>query len=281
MGGVTRRVAGWAAWIVGAMVLGAVALALLFRVVRPPVTSLMVIRTAEALAHGRPMLPQRSWVPLDAVSPALLRAVIAAEDARFFRHRGVDAAALRRARAYNRRHDGRRLHGGSTITMQCARSVFLWPGRTYVRKALEVGLAALLEVVWGKRRILEVYVNVVEWGDGVFGVEAASRRYFGVPAARLTAGQAALLVAVLPNPRRWSPAAPTAYIRRRAAAIEARAARVRLEASARRPSHGGGARPAGAAACRTAPHYTVGLTLWFRRNTFVGSSVFFSATSRS
>jgi len=195
-----------------------------YRFVDPPLTLLMVIRAAETRSVGW----ARRWVPLHAVSPALLRAVVAAEDDRFFAHHGVDWTALERAREYNERWQGRRLRGAGTITMQCARTVLLWPGRSYVRKALEVYLAYLLELAWGKQRILEVYVNTVEWGDGVYGVEAAARRYFGVPAARLDAWQSALLAAVLPNPRRWSPAAPTPYLRARAAIIAARAERVRL-----------------------------------------------------
>jgi monofunctional biosynthetic peptidoglycan transglycosylase len=194
------------------------------RFIEPPVTSLMMIRAVET----RSPLWERQQVPLRAVSPALLRAVIAAEDERFLAHHGVDWGALERAREYNERWNGRRLRGAGTITMQCARTVFLWPGRSYVRKGLEIGLAYVLELAWGKRRILEVYVNSVEWGDRVYGIEAAARRYFGVPAARLDAQQSAFLAAVLPNPRRWSPAAPTPYIQARAAIIEARAARVGL-----------------------------------------------------
>jgi monofunctional biosynthetic peptidoglycan transglycosylase len=112
--------------------------------------------------------------------------------------------------------------------MQCARNVFLWQGRNYIRKGLEVYFTYLMEFFWSKKRILEVYVNVIEWGDGVYGVEAASKKYFGVPASQLTARQAALLAAVLPNPRRWSPAEPTSYINGRAATIQRRASGVSL-----------------------------------------------------
>jgi monofunctional glycosyltransferase len=224
-----RRLLGWATRAVLVGVAASIVLVLALRVFAPPITSLMVFRAGEAVAGGRRVPTAWEWTPLEAVSPALLRAVIASEDARFFVHAGVDGEALRDARVYNERHRGRRLRGGSTITMQCARSVFLWPGRTYVRKALEVYFATLIEVLWGKRRILEVYVNVVEWGDGVYGVQAAARRYFKVPARALTAEQGALLAAVLPNPRRWNPAAPTRYVSGRAATIRARAADVRLD----------------------------------------------------
>lgn len=200
-----------------------------YRWVDPPLTPLMVLRTVEARAAGRPARLTRQWIDVDGVSPALLRSVVVAEDARFLDHHGVDLDAVRRAIDYNARYKGRRLRGAGTITMQCARNVFLWPGRSWVRKALEVWFAQLLELMWGKRRILEVYLNVAEWGDGVYGVEAAARTYFGVPASSLDARQSALLAAVLPDPRRWSPAAPTAYVSGRANLIAGRAARARLD----------------------------------------------------
>ena len=120
------------------------------------------------------------------------------------------------------------MRGASTITMQCARNVFLWQGRTYVRKALEIWFTGLMELFWSKRRILEVYLNVIEWGPGVYGVQAASEHYFDVPASRLDARQAALLAAVLPSPLERNPAQPTPAVDRRAMMIARRAARVRL-----------------------------------------------------
>jgi monofunctional biosynthetic peptidoglycan transglycosylase len=207
--------------LLAAGTLGAV---LLYRVVDPPLTPLMALRWVEAARAGRPRRVAHDPVPLRAVSPALVRAVIAAEDARFFGHGGVDWIEVERAREERRP----RARGASTITMQCARTVFLWPGRSYVRKVLEVGVALLLEALWGKARILEVYLSAVEWGDGVYGAEAAARRWFGVPAARIGRAQAAALAAVLPNPRRWSPAAPTRHVARRAATIDRRADAVRL-----------------------------------------------------
>jgi monofunctional biosynthetic peptidoglycan transglycosylase len=211
-------------WIVRAVagtLLAFLALTLLYRVIDPPLTPLMV---REGLVHGI----VRDGVALDHVSPALLRAVIAAEDAGFFAHRGIDWEAVRRAREYNARHGDEPRRGGSTITMQCARNVFLWQGKSYVRKALEAGIAYVLEVLWGKRRILEVYLNVIEWGPGVFGAEAAARTYFGVPASALGPRQAALLAAALPNPHRWNPGAPSRWLLARSALIERRAARVSL-----------------------------------------------------
>src|SRR5262249_8189212 len=169
------------------------------------------------------------WVSLDQVSPALLRAVIASEDAHFFTHWGVDVEALRKARDWNERHARQgRIRGASTITMQCARNVFLWPGRTYVGKVLEIWFAGLMEAFWSKRRILEVYLNVIEWGPGVYGAQAAAQRYFRVPAARLDGRQAALLAAALPSPLRRNPGDPTGFLDARALRIARRAAAVRL-----------------------------------------------------
>jgi monofunctional biosynthetic peptidoglycan transglycosylase len=201
-----------------------------YRFVRPPLTPLMVVRVLEGLPAGRWVGVTKRWVDVERVSPTLVRAVIGAEDTRFFVHHGVDLDALRRAATYNARHGGRRLRGAGTITMQCARNVFLWQGRSYLRKGLEISLSPVLELAWGKRRILEVYLNVIEWGDGLYGVEAAAERYFGTTAARLDAWQSALLAAALPDPRRSNPAAPSRYLAARAAIIMARAGRVRLGA---------------------------------------------------
>lgn len=229
-GTVIGRLARVAMRCVLAAALGSIALVVLFRFVDPPLTPLMVIRAVEAKWAGHPAAIDRTNVALAAVSPHLLRAVIASEDARFFEHHGIDLEELRRARAYNERQRGRRVRGASTISMQCARSVFLWPARTYVRKAFELYFTGLIELLWSKQRILEVYMNVVEWGDGVYGAEAAARRFFRVSASRLTARQAALLAAALPSPRRSNPAAPSPYLGRRAARLEKLAPSVPLSA---------------------------------------------------
>lgn len=204
-------------------------LILLYRHVDPPLTPLMGLRWIQGLTHGGAAPIRYHPVPLADVSPALLRAIVGAEDARFFGHHGVDVEAIREAMRDNAAHPGRPERGASTITMQCARNLFLWPARSYLRKAIEAPIAVLLDALWSKRRILEVYVNVIEWGRGIYGAQAAALAYFGVPAADLTAHQAALLAAVLPNPRRWSPAAPTPYVERRAALIMRRAAGIRLD----------------------------------------------------
>lgn len=218
-----RLVARWCARLALGFVALSFALVTLYHWVDPPVTPLMLLRAGEDALAGRPVRIDRRWVPLRDVSPALVRAVVAAEDARFFTHWGVDTKEVERTLAYNERQAGRRMRGASTITMQCARSVFLWPGRTWLRKAVEVWLALLMEQLWGKRRILEVYLNVVEWGPGVYGAEAAARRSFGTSAAALDADRAALLAAALPAPRRFDPGAPSPSLRRRAATIAARA----------------------------------------------------------
>ena len=218
-------------WVRRLAVLGvaaSVGVVLAFRIVDPPVTPLVVLRAGQAIGAGRLPSYSRSWRTLESLSPFLVRAVVAAEDEAFFTHHGLDVGAIRRAQAWNARHPDRLPRGASTITMQAARNVFLWPGRSWVRKALEAWFAMLMELVWGKRRILEVYLNVIEWGDGVYGAEAAAQRYFGVPAARLSPRQAALLAAALPHPLRSDPGAPSRYLRARATAIERRAGRVDL-----------------------------------------------------
>ena len=204
----------WTIRLLGAFVVLSIVPVVVYRFVNPPITPLMLLRHRGIT---------QEWVPLRAVSPFLVRSVVVAEDARFYQHRGVDWGALDRARAYNERQGGSRLHGGSTITMQCARNVFLWPGKTYLRKGVEIWFAFLTELIWGKQRILEVYLNVIEWGDGIYGIEAAARHYFGTSAASLDVEQSALLAASLPNPHRWNPARPTPYLTGRAGSITRRA----------------------------------------------------------
>jgi monofunctional biosynthetic peptidoglycan transglycosylase len=222
------RIFRWVFRLVAFCILASVALVIIYRIVDPPITPLMLIRPMEGIAQGDLVGIDKHWVSIDDVNPALLRSVIAAEDGRFFTHNGIDWKAVDQAQKRNERSKGKKVYGASTITMQCARNVFLWQGRNYVRKALEVYFTYLMEFFWGKKRILEVYVNVIEWGDGIYGVEAASQKYFGIPASQLSARQAALLASVLPNPRKWSPAAPTGYINGRASMIQGRASGVGL-----------------------------------------------------
>jgi monofunctional biosynthetic peptidoglycan transglycosylase len=192
---------------------------LLYRFVMPGVTPLMLIRSAE-----RGAMVWQEGVRLDRVAFALRASVVAAEDSNFCLHAGVDLHAAKDA-LDDYRASGR-LRGASTITMQVARNLFLWPGGGVVRKALEIPLALAVDALWPKQRILEVYLAIAEMGPGLFGAEAAARAYFGVPASRLGAQQSALLAAVLPSPNRWSAAEPGAYVRARARAIEAEAQRL-------------------------------------------------------
>lgn len=189
----------------------------------PAYTPLMMWRLMEAPFDKYEGGLEYHWVPMSEISPFVQRGVITSEDRAFLRHEGVDWRAVNHARQVNpgRVKRGKQPLGASTITMQTSRSVFLPPSRTMIRKAFEVGITYAIEWVWGKRRILEMYLNVVEWGDGVFGIEAASQHYFGKHASDLTKQEAALLVAILPNPRRFSASNPSPYIRKRAAAISA------------------------------------------------------------
>ena len=198
------------------VVIAPLALTAAYRVLAPPVTVLMV----ERLAQGYGL--HKEWRPIGRISPDLVRSVIAAEDAHFCRHHGFDMAAMRAAAAHNAR-DPHRVRGGSTISQQTAKNVFLWPQRSYLRKGLEAGFTSLIEALWGKRRILEVYLNVVEWGPGVYGAQAASQRYFGHGADRLSASEAARLAAILPDPLKWKAVRPGAYVARRSRTIGAAA----------------------------------------------------------
>jgi monofunctional biosynthetic peptidoglycan transglycosylase len=177
---------------------------------------------------------ERIVVPLGRIAPVLPRTVIASEDARFCSHHGVDLAELREA--LEDADDLSEMRGGSTITQQVAKNLFLWPGRSFVRKALEFPLALWIDWVLPKRRIMEIYLNIAEWGpNGEFGIEAGARHAFNKPASQLTSGEAALLAAVLPNPRRRSAKAPRPSVRRIAGIVQARAARHRsIDACLRR-----------------------------------------------
>lgn len=197
------------------------ALVTVYRFVPPPVTILMIQRSLEGKGISR------TWRPLDQMSPALIRSVIAAEDAGFCSHRGFDFEAMQEAWAHNERSD--RVRGGSTISQQTAKNVFLWPQRSYLRKGLEAGFTVLIEVGWGKHRILEVYLNTIEWGPGIYGAEAAARRNFGVGADRLTPAQAARLAAILPSPLKWRAARPGPYVKRRSGRIGAAAGTIRRD----------------------------------------------------
>jgi monofunctional glycosyltransferase len=185
---------------------------LLYRFVNPPVTPLMLIRNVQQLFNGEPLKLKKEWKSLDEISNQFQLAVVASEDNRFLDHNGFDLEAIKRAKNYNDVKKGKKVRGASTISQQTAKNVFLWPDRTWVRKGLEVYFTFLIETVWGKKRIMEVYLNVIEMGDGIYGAEAASRKYFKKPALQLSRDQAALLAAILPNPRKWDPSNPSGYL---------------------------------------------------------------------
>lgn len=185
----------------------------------PPVSVPMIARVFHLQSVGR------VYVPLNRISPALMRAVIAAEDGKFCDHHGVDWKALGKVvEDYTEEDDAS--HGASTITMQTTKNLFLWNGRSVVRKGIEIPLAMLLDAVWSKRLIMENYLNVAEFGRGIFGAEAAARHYFRKSARALTSHEAALLAATLPSPKRRNPARPSAYVSRYAGSIAARAHQV-------------------------------------------------------
>jgi len=192
----------------------------LIHAIVPPPTTLLMVQQAVA-GHG---LDYR-WRSLNHISPRLVEAVIASEDARYCSHDGFDFKAIEKAMDDNAR--GRRVRGGSTISQQTAKNVFLWPGRSWIRKGMEAGYTVLIETVWSKRRIMEVYLNVAEWAPGVYGAEAAARHWYGKSADALTAREAARLAAILPSPRRYSASKPGPYVRRRASRVQAAMGTVR------------------------------------------------------
>jgi monofunctional biosynthetic peptidoglycan transglycosylase len=203
----------------GVALLGPFLLVLPLNLIHPPTTAVMLWRAGERLAQGkRPVYPRRRVVSRAAIAPVLRRAVLAAEDDRFFLHYGFDLKEIEKA--LERSRAGRRLRGASTITQQTAKNLFLWEGRSFVRKGLEAYLTLVLELCLPKERILDLYLNMAEWGDGVFGAEMAARTHFRKPASRVTRDEAARLAAVLPSPRRWSPHG--AIAQRRASLIIAR-----------------------------------------------------------
>lgn len=173
-------------------------------------TPLMVIRSVESVFNGETPKNSKKWVSIDQISPNMVQAVVASEDNLFLTHHGFSFDAMTKAFEHNQR--GKRIRGGSTISQQTSKNVFLFPHRSYVRKGLEAYFTVLTELIWGKKRIMEVYLNVIEMGDGIYGVEAAAQEHFGISASQLNRNQAALIAACLPNPRRFDAGHPTGYI---------------------------------------------------------------------
>lgn len=202
----------WTGRIILFLFLFSIVIAILYRWVNPPITPLMLIRKVSDGASIK-----KEWVDMEKISPALIASAIAAEDNRFLGHRGFDMGAIEKA--IDERKSGKRKRGASTISQQTAKNVFLWSKQSWTRKAFEVYFTTLIEVFWSKERIMEVYLNVIEMGNGIYGCEAAAQTYFKKSAKKLTAREAALITACYPNPRKWNPAKPTPYIENRAAKI--------------------------------------------------------------
>jgi monofunctional biosynthetic peptidoglycan transglycosylase len=191
----------------------------IYKVVPPPLTILMVERSIQ----GKGL--DHRWRTLDRIAPAMTRAVVASEDSGFCSHHGFDMHAIDAAIRHNEEKPGK-IRGGSTVSQQTAKNVFLWPQRSWVRKGAEAWFTVLIEAIWGKRRIMEVYLNTVEMGPGLYGVEAAAQHYFHEPASKLSPAQADRIVAILPSPLKWSAAHPGAYVRKRTGKIGARSGTV-------------------------------------------------------
>lgn len=178
-------------------------------------TPLMFIRLVQQGGRGEELRLHHRWVSLDEISPYLPQAVMASEDQRFLVHHGFDFKAIENAAKHNMRSGSKRKLGASTISQQTAKNVFLWPGRSWVRKGLEAYFTALIELMWSKQRIMEVYLNSIEMGDGIYGADAVAEQHFGCRASELTKGQCALIAATLPNPLKYDSGAPSPYVKRR------------------------------------------------------------------
>ncbi|MBN8692712.1 MAG: monofunctional biosynthetic peptidoglycan transglycosylase [Bacteroidetes bacterium] len=198
--------------VLGFVILSVVSV-IIFRWVPVPITPLMVIRSIEQKMDGKKMKMEHDWVPLEEISPKLQLAVVCSEDQNYLKHFGFDWGAIEKAMKEN--EEGKRMRGASTITQQTAKNVFLWPGRSYIRKAFEVWFTLLIEIFWSKERIMEVYLNSIEMGDGVYGAEAAAQHWYKKKAIKLTKDDAAGIAAVLPNPRKYKANPPTNYITKR------------------------------------------------------------------
>ena len=186
---------------------------LVYRFINPPITILMVQRNLERRADDKMGKIDKKWVNFEEISDNMKRAAVAAEDQLFLQHIGFDVKAIEKAYANNAK--GKKVRGGSTISQQTAKNVFLWPGRSFIRKGFEAYFTLLIELLWSKERILEVYLNVIEMGDGIYGAEAAAQKYYGKSCRQLSKSEASLITACFPNPLRWNPNKATSYIRHR------------------------------------------------------------------
>ena len=202
-------------WIVVAFFASTILSVLALRWLPVYATPLMFIRWAQQVKAGEETKWYHHWVPLDEISPSLSLAVIASEDANFLKHNGFDFKAIEHAAMRNMKHPEKRKMGASTISQQTAKNVFLWPGRSWIRKGFEVYFTTLIEVMWSKERIMEVYLNSIEMGDGIYGADAVAEQHFNTTAKELTKAQCALIAATLPNPRRYNSANPSKYMKKR------------------------------------------------------------------
>ena len=196
-------------WFVGISLF----LVIIFKFVPVPFTPLMVSRAVENKLAGKEMICNHDWVPIENISKNLQKAVIASEDGTFLIHHGFDFTAMQKALKNNQK--GRKIKGGSTISQQTAKNVFLWQGRSYIRKGFEAYFTVLIELIWGKERIMEVYLNSIEMGDGIYGAQAASQYWYRKDASNLTTREAAGIAAILPNPRKYKATNSTVYINKR------------------------------------------------------------------
>ena len=206
-------------WIVVAFFASTILSVVVLRWLPVYYTPLMFIRLAQQKSEGQPLTLHHHWVPLEEISPSLPLAVMSSEDARFLEHHGFDYKAIEQAAMRNIKHPEKRKHGASTISQQTAKNVFLWPGRSWVRKGFEVYFTVLIELVWNKERIMEVYLNSIEMGDGIYGADAVAQWHFGTTAQELTKQQCALIAVSLPNPRRFNSARPSGYMLKRQSRI--------------------------------------------------------------
>ena len=202
-------------WIVVAFFASTILSVVVLRWLPVYYTPLMFIRLAQQKSEGQPLTLHHHWVPLEEISPSLPIAVMASEDAHFLEHHGFDYKAIEQAAMRNIKHPGKQRHGASTISQQTAKNVFLWPGRSWVRKGFEVYFTILIELVWNKERIMEVYLNSIEMGNGIYGADAVAEYHFNTTADKLTKAQCALIAVSLPNPRRFNSASPSAYMLKR------------------------------------------------------------------
>jgi monofunctional biosynthetic peptidoglycan transglycosylase len=192
--------------------ISSITVTIIYRFFNPPITLLMITRVFEQWGDGKDAKLTKKWKTLDEISPSMATAVVASEDQLFQEHWGFDFNSIEKAYENNQKKKRRTVRGASTISQQVAKNVFLWQGRSWIRKGFEVYFTLLIEVLWDKQRILEVYLNVIEMGDGIYGAEAASQKYFKRSAKKLSKSQAALIAAILPNPIKYSALHPSAYI---------------------------------------------------------------------